>query len=201
MFCYPNRTTFEGCIAAFFHEWGMISSARSEFLCGLVTAKVGCTTLAVTSAAINLHFFTPLHSSSLPSTPFTSSPVRLTPILMARVVLIPGNGVYDVRSAMWYPSVIDTLAKEVHADTKERLFPGGGVLRNFPDPLYAHENNWIQFMRDDIQINEDDVVIGHSSGAAAIMRYIETHKVKGVVLVSAYYTDLGDETEVRLEPG
>lgn len=118
---------------------------------------------------------------------------------MARIVLIPGNGVYEVKWSMWYPSVIDTLAQATDVKTGQLLFPGGGVLRNFPDPLYAHENIWIQFMRDDIQINEEDVVIGHSSGAAAIMRYIETYKVKGVVLVSAYQSDLGDETEVCLD--
>ena len=34
-----------------------------------------------------------------------------------------------------------------------------------------------------------------SSGAAAGMRYAETHQIKGLVLVSAYTSDLGDEVE------
>ncbi|KAG0243339.1 Alpha/Beta hydrolase protein [Mortierella sp. GBAus27b] len=114
---------------------------------------------------------------------------------MSRIILIPGNGVYNVNWAMWYPSVTSTLSEATDKNTGERLFPGGGVLRNFPDPLYAHENIWHKFMEDDIKITEQDVIIGHSSGAASIMRYIETHRVKGVVLVSAYHSDLGIETE------
>lgn len=35
----------------------------------------------------------------------------------------------------------------------------------------------------------------YSSGAAAALRYAETHKVYAIILVSAYISDLGDETE------
>jgi len=34
-----------------------------------------------------------------------------------------------------------------------------------------------------------------SSGAVAAMRYAETHEIFAMILVSAYVTDLGDETE------
>ena len=37
--------------------------------------------------------------------------------------------------------------------------------------------------------------MGHSSGAAAAMRYAETHRVLGLVLVSAYTSHLGDDLE------
>lgn len=40
-------------------------------------------------------------------------------------------------------------------------------------------------------IDENTILVGHSSGAACAMRIIEDHKVKGVALVSAYHTDLG----------
>ncbi|KAF9352655.1 putative hydrolase rbbp9 [Mortierella sp. NVP85] len=114
---------------------------------------------------------------------------------MARIILIPGNGVYDVNMAMWYPSIVNALASATDPGTGQQLFPGGGVLRNFPDPLYAHEHIWHKFMKEEIKIGEEDVVVGHSSGAASIMRFIETNKVGGVVLVSAYHTDLDNETE------
>lgn len=39
------------------------------------------------------------------------------------------------------------------------------------------------------------IVVGHSSGAAAGMRYAEQHKLFALVLVSAYTTDLGDKLE------
>ncbi|KAF9432454.1 putative hydrolase rbbp9 [Entomortierella beljakovae] len=114
---------------------------------------------------------------------------------MSRIILIPGNGNDQVETSMWYPSVIDTLSNAIDIRTGNKMFQGGGVLRTFPDPYDAHEEIWIKFMEDDIEIGENDVVIGHSSGAAAIMRYVETRKVKGVVLVSAYHSDLGDASE------
>lgn len=116
---------------------------------------------------------------------------------MSRIILIPGNGNDNVESSMWYPTVVRALtdAKDPH-NTTHPLFPGGYILQTFPDPYDAHEDIWIRFMEDDIEIGELDVVIGHSSGAAAIMRYVETRKVKGVVLVSAYHSDLDDPSEV-----
>ncbi|KAF9963518.1 putative hydrolase rbbp9 [Mortierella alpina] len=114
---------------------------------------------------------------------------------MSRVILIPGNGNDNAEDSMWYPSAISALSEAKDPATGQLLFPGGGVLRTFPDPYDAHEENWIKFMEDDIEIGEEDVVIGHSTGAAAIMRYVESRKVKGVVLVSAYHSDLGDPSE------
>ncbi|KAF9943251.1 putative hydrolase rbbp9 [Mortierella alpina] len=116
---------------------------------------------------------------------------------MSRVILIPGNGNDNAESSMWYPSAISSLTEAKDPATGQLLFPAGGVLRTFPDPYAAHEEIWIRFMEDDIEIGERDVVIGHSTGAAAIMRYVESRKVKGVVLVSAYHSDLGDASEAR----
>ncbi|KAL7551356.1 hypothetical protein ACHAWF_014545 [Thalassiosira exigua] len=39
------------------------------------------------------------------------------------------------------------------------------------------------------------ILVGHSSGAQAAMRYAEEFQVRAVILVSATYTDLGDEHE------
>ncbi|KAI1319097.1 putative hydrolase rbbp9 [Mortierella claussenii] len=114
---------------------------------------------------------------------------------MSRIILIPGNGNDQVETSMWYPSVINALTAAKDPNTGRLLFPGGGVLRTFPDPYGANEEMWITFMEDVIDIGELDIVIGHSSGAAAILRYIESRKVKGVVLVSAYHSDLGDVSE------
>jgi len=102
---------------------------------------------------------------------------------------------------MWYPSAVEALANAKDLKTGQHLFGGGSVLRTFPDPYDAHEDIWIRFMENDIEINESDVVIGHSSGAAAILRFIESRKVKGAVLVSAYHTDLGDISEVNITGG
>lgn len=50
-------------------------------------------------------------------------------------------------------------------------------------------------MRDELVCDDNTVIIGHSSGAAAAMRYAEQWPVAGLVLVGAYSTDLDDETE------
>ena len=39
------------------------------------------------------------------------------------------------------------------------------------------------------------VLVGHSSGAQAALRYAELYAVHGIVLVSATYSDLGDAHE------
>lgn len=50
-------------------------------------------------------------------------------------------------------------------------------------------------MEKELNCNENTVVVGHSSGAQAAMRYAEKHRVLGLVLVSACVTDLGDPNE------
>eukprot|EP01027_Heterolobosea_sp_BB2_P013905 GEZU01020008.1.p1 GENE.GEZU01020008.1~~GEZU01020008.1.p1 ORF type:complete len:144 (-),score=28.87 GEZU01020008.1:80-511(-) len=50
---------------------------------------------------------------------------------------------------------------------------------------------WLPFIEEELQCDEDTILIGHSSGAVAAMRYLETHKAHGLVLVSACHTDLG----------
>ena len=61
-----------------------------------------------------------------------------------------------------------------------------------PDPIKARESIWIPYILDELKADENTVLIGHSSGAEAIMRLAEKHKVFGLVLVSACYTDLGE---------
>ncbi|KAF9164235.1 putative hydrolase rbbp9 [Actinomortierella ambigua] len=114
---------------------------------------------------------------------------------MSRILLVPGNGNNRVETSMWYPSVVKRLAEAKDAQSGEPLFPGGYELRTFPDYLLAREHIWTKFMEEELRIGENDVVIGHSSGAAALLRYAETRKVKGIVLVSAYHSDLGDDIE------
>ena len=65
-----------------------------------------------------------------------------------------------------------------------------------PDPNCARESIWLPYMRDVLKCDADTVLIGHSSGAEAAMRLLESGtRLRGCVLVSACHTDLGEPSE------
>jgi len=68
-------------------------------------------------------------------------------------------------------------------------------FQTMPDSIIARAEYWLPFLADYAKVGENDVLIGWSSGALAAMRYAETHKIKGSVLISPAHTDLGDELE------
>ena len=63
-----------------------------------------------------------------------------------------------------------------------------------PDPLEAKRYIWAPFI-EGLGLDASTVLVGHSSGAACAMRLAETHRLHGLVLVSAYHTTLGDSNE------
>ncbi len=98
-------------------------------------------------------------------------------------MIIPGNGNTDI-SEIWFPYVkkgLEALGLEV-------------VAKNMPDAKLARRKYWIPFIEENLD-EEDAILIGHSSGAVAILRYLENHKVLGAVIVGACHTDLGLEEE------
>lgn len=103
-----------------------------------------------------------------------------------KVVIIPGNGAGDVFHANWYGWLNKKLNNISNLSCE---------LQNMPDPIYAKESIWIPFMEEKLKVDENTIIIGHSSGACAALRYAEQIKVNAIILVSAYTTDLGDRTE------
>ena len=101
-----------------------------------------------------------------------------------RFIFIHGNGGDDWKSAwaVWLKNEIDKLGFET-------------VFETMPDPEKARAEYWLPHMKDVLQIGTDDVIIGYSSGAVAAMRYGEQHDIRGSILISPSYTDLGDELE------
>ncbi len=100
-----------------------------------------------------------------------------------KAILIPGNGGGSPEDN-WLPYL-------------ERELPKLGIEvinTQFPDPELARREYWLPFLKE-LGANEDTILIGHSSGALAAMRYAETNKILGSVLVGACYTDLGYESE------
>ncbi len=103
-----------------------------------------------------------------------------------KVIFIPGNG-GGGPTDNWFPYLKGKLEKlEVEVLASE-----------FPDNFLAREAYWIPFLKDVLHADEQSILIGHSSGAIAAMRYAEKNKILGSVLVASYYTDLGISSETK----
>lgn len=140
------------------------------------------------------------------------------------VIIVPGNGCSNISKANWYVNALRAglwclfpfcafsdectqftrvsspffdancrywwIAKEIEA-------LGYPVkCETFPDPYEAKEVEWLPFIHDELAKGSENIIlIGHSSGAEASMRYMEKYKVVGTILVSACWTDLGEPSE------
>ena len=69
------------------------------------------------------------------------------------------------------------------------------VFETFPDSILARKKYWLAFLEDKVKADKRSILVGHSSGAVAAMRYAERQRLVGSVLISPAYTDLGDELE------
>jgi len=100
-----------------------------------------------------------------------------------KAILITGNGGGSPQDN-WLPYLEQELPKlgiEV-------------INKQFPDADLARKEFWLPFI-DELGADKDTIIIGHSSGAVAAMRYAEEKPLLGSVLVGACYTDLGDDGE------
>jgi len=100
-----------------------------------------------------------------------------------RAILIHGNGGCTAGD-FWLPSVerdLVALGLEV-------------INQTFPDNIKARATFWLPFL-ESLGADKDTILIGHSSGAMAAMRYAEAHRLLGSVLVGVCHTDLGDRFE------
>ena len=82
-----------------------------------------------------------------------------------KAIILPGNNNTPITSN-WYLYVkkeLEKLGFEV-------------VAENMPDPDLARKKYWIPFIEKHAD-DEDTILIGHSSGATAILRYLENHKI------------------------
>jgi len=106
---------------------------------------------------------------------------------MTKVIFIPGNGGGGPNDN-WFPYLKEELEKE-----------GVEVVAvQFPDSILARESYWIPFL-EKLNADHETILVGHSSGAIAAMRYAENHTILGSVLVGTYYTDMGLEMEKKSE--
>ena len=108
--------------------------------------------------------------------PFSSSP-------RPKVILLHGNG-GSTAGDIWLPWL-------------ERALAALGVPvinRTFPDNVKARARFWLPFL-ESLVTDDQTVLVGHSSGAVAALRYAETHVLLGSILVGVCHTDLGDSGE------
>ncbi|HUW21393.1 MAG TPA: alpha/beta hydrolase [Candidatus Bathyarchaeia archaeon] len=102
-----------------------------------------------------------------------------------KAIIIPGNGTTYITDN-WFQNVKRGLEK-LGLDV---------IAENMPDPDLARKEYWLPFIKEKLS-TEDSILIGHSSGAVAILRYLEENECKLAILVGVCYTDLGDEYEKK----
>ncbi len=101
-----------------------------------------------------------------------------------KIIFIPGNGGGNTFEG-FFPYI-----KEKLQDKAEIISPG-----IYPDAKLARAQYWLPYL-EELGVGENTILVGHSSGAIAAMRYAETHKILGTVLVAGYYTNLGMQEEI-----
>lgn len=107
----------------------------------------------------------------------------LTARTRPRCIFIHGNGGCTAGD-LWFP----WLERELTA-------LGLDVInRTFPDNVKARARYWLPFIAE-LGADERTILVGHSSGAVAAMRFAETHRLLGSVLVAVCHSDLGDAGE------
>lgn len=100
-----------------------------------------------------------------------------------KVIIIHGNG-SSTPNDNWIPYLKENLErKNVEV-----------LAHQFPDTMLARASIWLPYL-ESLKPDENTVIVGHSSGAIAAMRYAENHKILGSVLVGAYHSHLNIESE------
>lgn len=100
------------------------------------------------------------------------------------MILLHGNGGGSGQD-QWFPYI----KRELEGIGVECIAP------DLPDAQLARMQFWFPYFTDKLKLSQDDIVVGHSSGALAILKYAEKNEIGASVLVGTYYTDLGYEDE------
>jgi len=98
-----------------------------------------------------------------------------------KIFIIPGNGDARIDRDNWYAWVRDALRV--------------GDMRFLPKtcqiPCSPARLVWLPYIEQVTQNDPSVILIGHSSGAVAILRYLEHHRASGAIIVGANHTDMG----------
>jgi len=103
----------------------------------------------------------------------------------SKVVVIPGRGIAPDK--LWFP----WLAKQIILAMPELPV----FVADMPERETAPRDAWLEHLMA-LGVNDGrTLLIGHSSGAVAIMRLAEQVSLWGAVLVAPHYTDCGDQID------
>lgn len=126
-----------------------------------------------------------------------------------RVVIVPGAGADYAFAQNWYISVARGLAKRLKCEigfpwadgrsdtpTEEEIEQGFSIRspHGMPDSGDPKPSSWVPYILNTLKVDVNTILIGHSSGADAVLRILETTAVAGAVLVAGGPTD-DDEKE------
>jgi len=101
-----------------------------------------------------------------------------------KVIFIHGNGGCSPDDN-WFPYLKEELEK----------LGVPVVAHQFPDAYLARASYWLPFLKNELKADEHSIIVGHSSGALAAMRFAETNKLLGSILIATMHTDLGIKSE------
>lgn len=102
-----------------------------------------------------------------------------------KIIILPGNGGGEIKEHHWYKWINDELEKE-----------GFEVIaENMPSPELAERKVWIPHIKNTFKADKDTIIIGHSSGGLAALRYLEENQLLGIIIVGVNKTDLDDKDE------
>lgn len=68
------------------------------------------------------------------------------------------------------------------------------ITDDYQDSYLCRSKYWLPYIKN-LGADENTILVGHSTGAIATMRFAENNKILGSILVASYYTDLGDQDE------
>lgn len=98
-----------------------------------------------------------------------------------KIIIVPGNGDSHIETDNWYAWVRDELNSRGYEV----------IARDMPDPIEAKASIWLPHIEAQLESDVNSIIIGHSSGGVAALRYLENHKLLGVIIAGVNYTDLG----------
>jgi len=104
--------------------------------------------------------------------------------LTPKFVILHGNHGTKAEDA-WYTSLKDKLSSAGYQVD----------LRTHPESTINSRTEVIRTLKEEINVDDNTIIIGHSSGAQACMRYAELYPVLGLVLVTPYVTHMGNQHE------